>query len=158
MKNDEVKEFLARAIARVSHADRYLLDVDASERCIAARLAMYLREDFVGYDVDVEYNRAGAEIKRLMAVVCRCPRDRIETEGQRVLPDVIVHRRGDDKSNLLVIEVKKSSDPRGVDCDHERLEAFRAELRYKFGALVVCTTGKRPRVCAEFYPPIKGGV
>ena len=156
MKTDEVKNFLERAIARVYHADRHLLVVDASERSIAARLAMYLQEDFVGYDVDVEYNRARAKIKRLMAVVGCCPRDRIETEGQRVLPDVIVHRRGDNKSNLLVIEVKKSSDPRGTDCDHERLEAFRAELRYKFGALVVCTTGKRPKVCAEFYP--LGGV
>ena len=154
MKIDQVKNYLERAIARVCHTDRHLLVVDASERSIAARLAIYLQEDFVGYDVDVEYNRAGTEIKRLMAVVCRCPRDRIETEGQRVLPDVIVHRRGDNKSNLLVIEVKKSSDPRGTGCDHERLEAFRAELRYKFGALVVCTTGKRPKVCAEFYPPI----
>ena len=154
MKTDEVKNFLERALAKVNHADRHLLVVDASERCIAARLAMYLREHFIDYDVDVEYNRDEDKVKRLWDLVSRCPRDRIETEGQRVLPDVIVHRRGDNKSNLLVIEVKKASDPRGTGCDHERLEAFRAELRYKFGALVVCTTGERPEVCAEFYPPI----
>ena len=130
--------------------------VDASERSIAARLAMYLREHFIEYDVDVEYNRAEDKVKRLRDVVSRCRRDRDETEDQRVLPDVIVHRRGDNKSNLLVIEVKKSSDPRGTDCDHERLEAFRAELRYMFGALVVFTTGKRPKVCAEFC--LLGGV
>ena len=153
MRADEVKQFLERAIDRLRHTDRYLLDVDVNERSVAARLAMYLQEDFVGYAVDVEYNRAGAEIKRLMAVVCRCPRGRIETEGQRVLPDVIVHRRGDNKSNLLVIEVKKSSDPRGTDCDHERLEAFRAELGYKFGALVLCRTGSCPDVYVDRYYP-----
>ena len=141
---------LERAIARVKHADRHLLVVNVSERCIATRLAMYLREYFGDYDVDVEYNRDGDIIKKLQSVVQRYPRSRDEeTQCQRVLPDVIVHRRGDHNSNLLVIEMKKASNKSGIESDLQRLRAFRNELSYNLGALVVCRTGSCPEVCVE---------
>ena len=107
MRADEARNYLDRATARVEAEDRHLLEVNVSEWCIAARLAMYLREYFWDFDVDVEYNRDGDEVKRLHDVVRDCPRDR--DDGHRVLPDVIVHRRGlRGDSNLLVIEMKKN--------------------------------------------------
>ena len=147
MRTDEVKRYLERAIARVNHADRHLLVVDASERCIAARLAMYLREYFVDYDVDVEYNRHGDgdNVKRLP-----CDLDK-RTQCPAVLPDVIVHRRGDDDSNLLVIEMKKAPNQSGMDSDRQRLKAFREEFGYKLGALVVCRTRSCPEVYVKSY-------
>lgn len=148
MRIDEVKRYLKQAIDRVKKADRHLFDVNASERCIAARLAMYLQEYFVEYDVDVEYNRDGDNSKELQGVAQCHPRKRDQrTPSGLVLPDVIVHRRGDNNSNLLVIEMKKASDPRGIDCDRQRLRAFRDQLNYKLGALVVCRTGNCPDVC-----------
>lgn len=66
-----------------------------------------------------------------------------------VLPDVIVHRRGDSNSNLLVIEMKKASNRSGLDSDRKRLKAFRKELGYNLGALVVCRTGSCPKVHVE---------
>ena len=151
MRSDEVKAYLMQATARVTHEDRHLLMVDVSERCIAARLAMYLREYFTDYDVDVEYNRHGDDTKKLHALVdsFRCPRDR--DEGRTVLPDVIVHRRGDDKSNLLIIEMKKSGNQSGLEWDVRRIQAFRAELGYKLGALVVCEMGAVPSIDVEWY-------
>ena len=94
MRTDEVKDYLARATASVEEEDRHLLMTNLSERCIAARLAMYLREYFADYDVDVEYNRHGEDKKQLYDLVYDhdCARDRGD-EGQTVLPDVIVHRR-----------------------------------------------------------------
>ena len=149
MRTDEARRYLKRAIARVEHADRHLLRIDVSERCIATRLAMYLREYFIDYDVDVEYNRDGERVKKLREVQ-QYPRNRDEgTESNSVLPDVIVHRRGDNNSNLLVIEMKKESNRNGLDTDRKRLKAFKKELGYNLGALVVCRTGICPKVYVE---------
>ena len=56
------------------------------------------------------------------------------------VPDVIVHQRGDQGPNVLVLELKKTSNPAGADCDRERVLAFREHLDYEFGALVECET------------------
>ena len=54
MGEREVRERLERALRQLLEGDLYLLENDLSERCIAARLAMYLREEFEQHDVDVE--------------------------------------------------------------------------------------------------------
>lgn len=59
MKAAEIRERLNTAVALLNQKDRYLLQNDLSERCIAARLAMYLQSVFPDHVVDVEYNRAG---------------------------------------------------------------------------------------------------
>ena len=152
MRADEAKDCLTQATARVKKEDNHLLMVDVSERCIAARLAMYLREYFTDYDVDAEYNRHGEDKKKLYDLVDKrdCSRDR-DDEGQTVLPDVIVHRRGDDDSNLLIIEMKKSANKDGMARDRRRIQAFRAELGYEFGALVVCETKGHSAISFEWY-------
>ena len=152
MRINEVKDYVERAIATVAEEDRHLLRIDVNERCIAARLAMYLREHFDGYDVDVEYNRHGTDKKQLYDLIYNhnCPRDR-DDEGHTVLPDVIVHRRGVDDSNLLIIEMKKSTNHGGVENDRRRIQAFRKELGYKIGALVVCKTKGQSAISVEWY-------
>lgn len=154
MRTDEVTQRLRQAVARVRHADHHLLAVDVSERCIAARLAMYLREYFVDYDVDVEYNRYGDDVKHLYDLVTTCPRERNgNSQGQCVLPDVVVHRRGSKKSNLLIVEMKKSSNPTGMDHDIQRILAFRQQLGYQVGALLVCDVGNTPDIrVAKVFP------
>ncbi len=141
MGEGEVRERLERALRRLLVDDRYLLDNDLSERCIAARLAMYLSEEFEEHDVDVEYNRAGDVAKRLHGLPDECYRRRNrQIEAPVAVPDIIVHHRGFDGSNLLVIEMKKTSNPAGTHCDQLRLDAFREQLGYSFGALVECDT------------------
>jgi hypothetical protein len=91
-----------------------------------------LQAEFPKLRVDCEYNRHGNEIKRL-----RVPRDDIDwddTEAKTVFPDIVVHERGNDENNLLVIEVKKSSNNQNVQFDKNKLEAFTIEpYRYHFG-------------------------
>ena len=117
VRTDELKLYLKQAIDRVKDEDRHLLDINGNERSIAARLAMYLQEYFTNYDVDVEYNRDREGVKRLR---------RNEGIQCRVQPDVIVHRRGDEKSNLMVIEMKKkSSPPSAIKNDRKRLTELR---------------------------------
>lgn len=71
-----MRERLERALRRLLDTDRYLLENDLSERCIAARLAMYLCELFPDRDVDVEYNRIGDVAKRLRGLPAECFRRR----------------------------------------------------------------------------------
>ena len=53
-----------------------------------------------------------------------------------MIPDIIVHRRGPEGPNLLVIEVKKTTNPCPRNCDRLRLHAFCGQLHYRFGALI----------------------
>lgn len=118
MGEDEVRERLERALRRLLEADRHLLENDLSERCMAARLAMYLRDEFDEHDVDVEYNRAGDVAKRLRGLPDECYRRRNrQIEAPVAVPDVIVHHRGMDGPNLL------------VNRDEEDVQSRRHELR-----------------------------
>jgi len=139
MERRDVEERLIRALAALAERDSYLLENDLSERCIAARLAMHLQGQFPDYKVDVEYNRAG-EIAKRVPLSQQCAK-RWNREGEALaVPDIIVHQRGNAGPNVLVLELKKTSNPAGWDCDRERVLAFRTHLNYEFGALIECET------------------
>lgn len=104
---DDVERRVCRVVERLWEHDKHLLDVDASERSITHHLAIYLQQEFQGWDVDIEYNRDGYDIKRL--------RDLRDVPSDAVYPDIIVHRRGTNDDNLLVIEVKKRDSRHGFD-------------------------------------------
>ena len=57
-----------------------------------------------------------------------------------VVPDIIVHQRGEAGPNLLGIEIKKAPDRRGFGCDHDRLVALKARFGYNYGVLLECET------------------
>ena len=54
-------EAVARALSELLVNDRDLLSIDANERSITFRFAMYLQRHFPDWTVDCEYNRDGAE-------------------------------------------------------------------------------------------------
>lgn len=64
MERQDVESRLNRALAALAGRDGYLLENNLSERCIAARLAMHLQEQFSDHKVDVEYNRQGRVLHR----------------------------------------------------------------------------------------------
>lgn len=146
MEEQEVTTRLNNALQKVAENDRYLLEFDLSERCIASRLALYLQNEFPDFNVDVEYNRDGATPKRLGLPEGYANFD--ENGQALVVPDVIVHRRGHDGPNLLVLELKKTTNPEPRDCDRERVRALREQLGYEFGALIECETrrGHQPGI------------
>jgi hypothetical protein len=102
-------------------------------------LAFHLQQQFPVYCVDVEYNRKGADAKRL-AIPEECANAFDHLGRALVVPDIIVHRRGPDGPNLLGLELKKIDDPRGPGCDRQRIRALKEQLQYEFGALVECET------------------
>lgn len=154
MEREEVHARLDAALERLVGRDAYLFENNLLERCIAARLAMYLQQEFPDHNVDVEYNR-DADIPKRMGLPDECANDVDEHGRSLVVPDVIVHRRGPEGPNVLVLEVKKTTNPAPLHCDQRRIRAFQAQYGYEFAALIMCETRKDRVVAAqivEFLP------
>jgi hypothetical protein len=141
VRND-VKKTLKSYIEKLYRNDGYLIEHDVSERAIAHKLAEYLQSSFKDYNVDCEYNRnieRGPRHTKSISVVRQIYRKEIkninssrideDTYAEKVTevtayPDIIIHRRGSNEKNLLIIEIKKSNSGRNDDYDHEKLRAF----------------------------------
>jgi hypothetical protein len=141
MNLDQARGVMDAALRNFIGVDRYLLENDLLERCIAGRLAMHLQALIDGYEVDIEYNRAGA-LPKTLRLPEECANRRDEYGNSIVMPDIIVHRRGADGPNLMAIELKKSGNRAGPACDRMRIRAFREQMGYRYGILIECVTGK----------------
>jgi hypothetical protein len=100
---------------------------------------MYLQHEFPEHHVDVEHNRDADTPKRLR-LPDECANDVDEHGESLVVPDVIVHRRDPEGPNILVLEVKKTTNQDPLHCDSMRIRAFRSQYGYEFAALIVCET------------------
>jgi len=132
---------LRSALMHLQRNYGYLLENDLNERTITHKLAEYLRPMFPELEVDCEYNRDGHDPKRVNL------EDRPVEEwgaGSNVYPDIIVHHRGDNLHNVLIVEAKKARRLGGQVDDHDRtkIEAFARELQYSFGAAVTLRIGE----------------
>jgi len=134
---DALDEFVDR--------ERYLLQVDASERSMAHRLAIYLERRLAGWDVDCEYNRDGHMPKEV-----HLESDDDMAHGSHVFPDIIVHHRGSGE-NLLVTEIKKSNSSVADQLDLRKLEAYGRELGYRHRLFVRLQVGEESGVSTAFF-------
>lgn len=129
-----MKELLEKLIKK-SLDDLYQNDQDLLKRKVAERdltglFAHYFRNSMkdtaiAEYNVDCEYNRDGYGMKNI--------------DGTLVYPDFILHKRGTNESNLLIIEFKTwwNSDNRE---DIEKLKAMMSDLyryQYQYGYSII---------------------
>ena len=116
------------------------------KRYIIVQTSQYLQQHFPEFNVDCEYNRYLGYRKRI-----RNERDRDinisnlsydklakliweNREADTLYPDIIIHQRGIQENNLLVIEVKKSSNPDDGEFDKKKIkELMQQPFNYKFG-------------------------
>jgi hypothetical protein len=126
-------EAVARALSELLVNDHDLLGIDANERSITFRFAMYLQQHFPEWTVDCEYNRDGIEPKRL-GHLGLYP-DSEDDEAKTVFPDVIVHRRGT-RNNHLVLEFKKSTSRVDRQIDLRKLRGYKQQLGYEHALFV----------------------
>jgi hypothetical protein len=127
-----------RALKDLFDKDGPLLERDAAERAIAAKLAVHLAVLFPDHKVDVEYNRHGLDRKRVeLPPNCRYGGIKL------ILPDIVVHRRGTDDDNLLVVELKKQTNTKkeSRDCDRAKIVAMKREFHYQHGVLIDLPVG-----------------
>lgn len=151
----EAKELIPTGLSIFSQNDFFLITENVSERAIAHKIGEYLQTIFPYYHVDCEYNRNNeheSRSKRLNIL-----KDRYEAVKNKeiagesidisVYPDIIIHRRGTNNHNLIVIEIKKTTntDDEALDFDIEKLRSFtdqsdRNNLKYQFGVFLLLDT------------------
>lgn len=131
MDEGAVKACVETACREVEKNDFSLLADSISEWAVAHRLAFYLEKHFPDYHVDCEYNRMPKNASATYAQDGHVPK-RLQGE-QQVRPDIVIHRRGENANNLLVIELKKATDIAGLEQDREKLKAFMTDqnIHYK---------------------------
>ena len=135
MNKKQVEIALNRAIDIFMEKDMHLLDTNANERSMSHRIAVYLEQEVPGFDIDCEYNRDGFDVKRLALEQRETSDD--NDEAITVFPDIIIHQRGENNHNLLVIEMKKAGTSADISYDLHKLQAFRHNLRYKWAVHLI---------------------
>ena len=125
-----LEELIKKSLDDLYQNDEYLIKHRVAERDITSKFAHYfqnnMRETIIAdYDVDCEYNRDGYGMKNI--------------DGTLVYPDFILHKRGTNDSNLLIIEFKTwwNSDNRE---DVEKLKAMMSDLyryQYQYGYSII---------------------
>lgn len=143
-----IRQCLAQALHLLYDRDANLIALDANERSLTHRLAVHLTPLFPGWDVDCEYNRDGAESKRIDEVEDQLREhgegedSSRDTRGRTVYPDIIVHRRKTHE-NLVVVEVKKSSSRIPDTLDRLKVDALclMERYRYRYGFLIRLAVG-----------------
>ncbi|HEU4326644.1 MAG TPA: hypothetical protein VFS21_26120 [Roseiflexaceae bacterium] len=162
-----VEKMVARSVRRLLLKDRFLIVNKIHEPSISHRLALYIESRFGGFNVDCEYNGGvdgetgrkkisdvlvrHAEIFGVLTPEEARKNSRDDFISKDVCPDIIVHRRGGRglMDNLLVIEVKKSTNENRVDWDKYKLSRFTSgniseSLHYQFGAFMMFVCHKDP--------------
>ena len=120
--------------------DEYLISHKASERDLTFHFTTYFKDhmrttSIAQYNVDCEYNRDGDDSKQI--------------DGDKVYPDFIVHRRGSNEDNLLIIEFKTWWNPNKTN-DIEKLknmmnEQYRYKYKYAY-SIVLAPTRKDVKI------------
>ena len=114
--------------------DNNFIDINAHERSIFFKFGLYLNKYLDSnnllkkYDLDAEYNRDIEGFKRLANRPNGC------------YPDLILHKRGSNENNILIIECKGWwADDKDIEEDKEKIIAFLNSERYKymFGLLII---------------------
>jgi len=147
MNFDLLNEAVDRAIKSLLLNDSFLLEIDVHERSISHKLAEYLQREFSGWNVDCEYDRNMENVKKRLQRIIPF-RDSEKSQGD-VYPDIIIHHRGT-KDNLLVMEIKTSTNRTSKEFDCHKLRAFKDELGYQFALFVRFRTGTSESSVEEF--------
>lgn len=154
----EIQEKVLNSIKKLFDEDIFLLKADANERSISHKLAIYLQDEFTelkNLSVDCEYNRdMDFDPKRMDDWKSRCAQE-VESDdvhAKTVYPDIIVHERGNNDNNLLVIEIKKSNNSDN-GCDKEKIKNFIKDLNYDFGVFInIGVKDNTGKFCLKCFP------
>lgn len=145
MKQYEIKNALNAAKRCFLDNDDYLLSAEVNERSITHKFAEYLQDVFgCAWDVDCEYNRFGQDAKKIIEAIEQIvgtDTTTSEIKTKTVYPDIIVHKRGIDGPNLLVIEAKKDANDNERETDRKKLIKIKQKYEYNFAVFLNFTTG-----------------
>lgn len=152
---------IGQAIKILFSKDSYLLENNSSERSITHKIALYLESQYPDYEVDCEYNLNAKDPRQRKTIyfdINTHPEVMNVRQGRRIhalsgdeqielsiVPDIIIHKRGHNKNNCAIIEVKKSTqNPNEIAFDQKKLCYYTSEkclFRYPAGYLIILNIG-----------------
>lgn len=153
MTTPEILSKIDLAVQTLFSNDSYLLERRLNERSIAFKLAEYLQPLFNGYNVDSEYNGdAGKENDRKALAIAEgrireIGIDPNENNSYSISPDIIIHKRGLNTDNLVVIEVKKDTSQNKykqfdlIKLEHLTIDYLGNHYNYRLGIALILNTG-----------------
>ncbi len=145
----EIKGAIASSLERVYSQDFSLIERRAHERSISFRFGLYFSEiieltsfgDDADLTIDAEYNRNLRNVKNMQGFRAR----------QGILPDVILHHRGFNDKNVVVIEFKGHWSGRGRDDEKLRGFTHQVENDFHYGLGVFLRLGRTLDECELVY-------
>ena len=116
---EELKQFVKDALNEFYRNDAELITLGVREDTMSHRIAVYLEQILIEkgykkYHVDREYDKHGKLPKWL--------KPKIPSNGYSHRPDIVIHERGNDNNNLLLVEVKKNKALTDGDNDDLKLK------------------------------------
>lgn len=142
-QKSDLEEQIRNTLIQLYRNDFDIIERGVHEQCISAHFWYYFKREYeeyyTGLNIDIEYNKNGENLKCI-------------AKGKSARPDMIIHKRGINKQNLLCVEFKKSE--KEAEKDYEKLKKFTSELngkeqytyRYKYGVSVVITDDMQPSI------------
>lgn len=137
---EDVERLLELARERFLVRDASLLDINVNERSLTHKFAEYI-QSIVGdnWNVDCEYNRFGTEPKIIHEIQNiingeSAPID--DLTAKTVFPDIIIHKRGPEGPNRVVIEAKKNATQDDRKKDMRKLHAIMEMYNYAFTVFI----------------------
>ncbi len=132
---DKIIKLVNLSINKVYEKQYYLIENEVHERSIVFWFGIYFYEilknsDLKDYDLDFEYNKNFQDKKTT------------KNFHNGTFPDIILHKRGSNKHNLLIIEFKtKWKQHKGFfERDKRKLRDFinpNSEYKYRYALFVV---------------------
>lgn len=139
MDRDKLEPIITAALAELYEREQDVILGDVNERTICSSLADILRPHFPDHRVHAEYNRRG---KGVEPKEIAWPDNEGNPTYKNVFPDIIVHQPGHDLANLLVIEVKKTTNPYHDEGDLAKLDKLCWQVGYRHGLFLRLPAGK----------------
>ncbi len=132
----DLLSMIDEALNNLYHWDSYLIENKVHERSIVFRFCHYLqyilqRNGYDNYNLDMEYNKNHSNPKRTVNFL------------NGVYPDVVLHQRGSNDSNLLLIEFKPWWYPNNHRDIDKIMDFTRQSDQYKYALGISLVLGKR---------------
>ncbi len=146
-----LEPLIERALDELYDKDKYLVTHDALEQACVFRFGHYLQNlmdktsYFKNYNLDLEYNRNGSRGKIIPS-----------RHGQGAKPDLIIHKRGSNNHNLLIIEFKRGD---AISCgDVQKIKEFmdpNGDYKYFYGKTISLPSNREAVRIYNVNKPIK---
>jgi hypothetical protein len=130
MGENEVRLRLQKGLGHFFAKDWKLLESGVREDSLAHKIAEHLAIEFVGFDVDAEYDKM-----HLDGVPHQKKYIGLDGKERGAIPDIIVHRR-QMMDNFVAVEIKKAQNKFGRSKDFEKLNAYKSQLQYYFAVFL----------------------